>query len=108
MFINFYYSSKLFALSKANIFLFVEIPTARGTIGVHAVSLDIIPNASCSSCLEEDGVETFQHFLLGCLALARSRLNLETHTFRHAGEGAGIEVKCRSRFLLGSRRFVDT
>lgn len=92
--------SELFALRK--------VLTGHCLIGIHAVRLKILLGNSFISCLEEDKIESSQHFLLECLAFARSRLiYLGSNTFRHPGKIAEIVVKYLSRFVRGSRRFIE-
>lgn len=58
---------------------------------------------------EFQNVERSQYFHLGCHAFERSRVkHLESHIFRYSDELAGIEIKRPSRFVVGSRGFVNT
>lgn len=58
---------------------------------------------------EFQNAERSQYFHLGCHAFERSRVkHLESHIFRYSDELAGIEIKRPSRFVVGSRGFVNT
>lgn len=58
---------------------------------------------------EFQNAERSQYFHLGCHAFERSRVkHLESHIFRYSDELAGIEIKRPSRFVVGSRCFVNT
>lgn len=64
--------------------------------------------ANRQSCMEEDEVETFRHFLFYCSAFAIFRLkNLRSHTFCELGELAAINISCLNKFVTGSRRFKE-
>lgn len=66
--------SKLFAFSKRCLPIVEGTITGHCSIGVHAVKLRNLQDASCGCCLEKDKVETSQHFLLDCLAFVGSRV----------------------------------
>lgn len=79
--------SKLFDLHIAILFLVLWVPADHYSIGIYAVRLRIVPDASCGSCKGEHEVETFLHFLLRCPAFSIARRkNLRAHTFRYPAE----------------------
>lgn len=58
---------------------------------------------------EFQNAERSQYFHLGCHVFERSRVkHLESYIFRYSDELAGIEIKRPSRFVVGSRGFVNT
>lgn len=52
-------SSEPFILSKANLCLVGAVLTGPCLINVHAERLSILPDVSCSICLEEDKLQAF-------------------------------------------------
>lgn len=57
-------------------------------------------SVSCINCLEEDAIESSQHFLFECPVFASSML-------KYIGEIAGMGIKHLSRFVIDSLRFVE-
>ncbi|XP_067624733.1 nuclear factor of activated T-cells 5 [Eurosta solidaginis] len=49
--------------------------TGHCPMGIHAVRLNILEIPSCCSCMEDDEVESLNHFMLDCPAFARIRRN---------------------------------
>lgn len=94
---NYYKTSKHSHKSSKLILLLSAVP-----IGVHAVELKNLPDASCISYLEEDKVEIYQHFFLDYTTFASSVLkHLRFHTVKHSVELAGAEMKRLNGFVKG-------
>lgn len=65
----------------------VEVLSGHFPIGIHAVRLKLLSDASYQSSLEEGQLKTHKHFLLDCPGFANQKLNhLGSLTFGEPGD----------------------
>lgn len=100
-------SCELFAFNKISLSLVVVALTGHCLIGVHAVRLKILPDASCRGRLDEDKVETSQHFLIDCVAFARSRHKPMELTLSDIPSSWWKSKLNAWQIFLTTRRFAD-
>lgn len=101
-------TSGLISLSRGEISTVVAVITGHCLIGKHAERLNVPSNDFCRSCMDEEELETIEHFVCHCPALSGQRhASLGSKELHDLSDLSDVKIQHLRSFIRSSNWFND-